>query len=528
MMSFDRAVQEWIRILGTDRVLTSGEDLKLAATATFKTTQQILATLRPGNTEELRLVLRAAAENRVPVYPVSRGGNCGYGSSVPVTSGSVVLDLSTMNRIRDYSEEMGHITVEPGVSFRQVHEYLKERSSGFFLGMPGNPEGSVIGNTLEHGIGSGYSGQRAERVAAMDVVLSSGELIHTGMSRFEEANSCGIYKWGLGPVLDGLFIQSNFGVVTSMTITLMKKTSHFAFASFRFESADLLAGFFEEVRVSQLMEFHKCDLSVRNDLALLTKFQQYPWDEMKGQIPLSEKVRRDLRQKWNFSEWMGRCFIFSPSAEASRAASIFLKRKLGKTADSFRVFDDGMDSGTWWRRPYNWMTGKSSNRFATFFSNYMEGPGELSLQQLYWRKRITTPAKARAREDQCGNIWFCPVVPMRAVNVREYLDLIQKVGAESKFEIGLSFLALPPGTSLIAVTHICYDRELPGEDEAAMKCYERIFEEAVKKGYMPYRLGIQSMTKIPRSQGDYDEVLSRIKSALDPSGILSTGRYGLS
>ena len=55
----------------------------------------------------------------------------------------------------------------------------------------------------------------------MEVVLADGELMRTGMGAMPGNRSWHVYKRGLGPTPDQLFMQSNFGIVTKMGVWLM-------------------------------------------------------------------------------------------------------------------------------------------------------------------------------------------------------------------------------------------------------------------------------------------------------------------
>jgi 4-cresol dehydrogenase (hydroxylating) len=48
----------------------------------------------PTTVEEVQAALRIANQYRLPVWPISRGKNLGYGGSAPLLSGSVVMDLA--------------------------------------------------------------------------------------------------------------------------------------------------------------------------------------------------------------------------------------------------------------------------------------------------------------------------------------------------------------------------------------------------------------------------------------------------
>ena len=117
------AVREWSGTLGPAQVECELPILDAASTATFLTEQRVRAILRPGTRREVQECVRTANRFGVPVYPVSSGKNWGYGSRVPAGDG-VLLDLGRLNGIVDFDEELAYVTIEPGVTQRQLHEFL--------------------------------------------------------------------------------------------------------------------------------------------------------------------------------------------------------------------------------------------------------------------------------------------------------------------------------------------------------------------------------------------------------------------
>src|SRR3546814_6634468 len=55
----------------------------------------------------------------------------------------------------------------------------------------------------------------------MEVVLADGQVVRTGQGGISNSKHWQISKHGLGPQFDGMFTQSNFGVVTKLGIWLM-------------------------------------------------------------------------------------------------------------------------------------------------------------------------------------------------------------------------------------------------------------------------------------------------------------------
>ena len=54
----------------------------------------------------------------------------------------------------------------------------------------------------------------------MEVVLANGDVVRTGMGALPNSRTWQQYKYGFGPYVDGIFTQSNYGIVTKMGVWL--------------------------------------------------------------------------------------------------------------------------------------------------------------------------------------------------------------------------------------------------------------------------------------------------------------------
>ena len=225
---FERALRQFEAAVGDEWVFTSDEDVALYrdAYSPFQGEDEerfASAAVAPQSVEEVRAVVRAANRYRVPIYPISTGKNLGYGGSAPNLSGSVVLDLKRMNRILEVNERNASALVEPGVSYFDFYRYIRENGLKVWMDCPDPGWGSLIGNALDHG--GGYTRtefrNHFDAHCGLEVVLADGDLLRTGMGALPGAQTWQQYKFGVGPWIDGLFSQSNFGVVTKMGFWLM-------------------------------------------------------------------------------------------------------------------------------------------------------------------------------------------------------------------------------------------------------------------------------------------------------------------
>lgn len=186
------------------------------------------AVVQPGSVDEVQAILRIANERGVPVWTNSTGRNNGLGGGSPRVGGTIVMNLRRMDRVLEINEELGYAVVEPGVTWSALYEAIEAGGHRLMVSTTDLGWGSVIGNSLEHG--TTYLPQGADFGApcGMEVVLANGELLRTGMGALPESKTWHLYRRGLGPTLDQLFMQSNFGVVVKMGVWLMPKPEVFA------------------------------------------------------------------------------------------------------------------------------------------------------------------------------------------------------------------------------------------------------------------------------------------------------------
>ena len=290
-------IQSWIQALGRQFVDVNERSRAEAETATFSTDQEILAILRPGSKEQVQECVRIAAEFGAPLYPVSSGKNWGYGSRVPPVSGCALLDLGRLNRIVDFNENLGYVTVEAGVTQRQLFAYLQERKSRLWMDATGSsPDCSLVGNVMERGFGHTPLGDHFAHVCALEVLLPNGEFIETGSAAFPGSRAAAASRWGLGPSLDGLFSQSNLGIVTRMTIWLMPAPDAFEAFFFRSPEAAALGPLIDALRDLRLKDILRSAAHIGNDYKVLAGLQQYPWTETSGQTPLEPELMAEFRK----------------------------------------------------------------------------------------------------------------------------------------------------------------------------------------------------------------------------------------
>jgi 4-cresol dehydrogenase (hydroxylating) len=524
------ALEQWARLLGGECVQHDPALLSGAETATFATRQRIVAILQPGSRAEIADCLAIANRFRVPLYPVSSGKNWGYGSRVPPTDGCALLSLSRLNRITAFDEDLGYVTVEPGVTQRQLFEFLKQRQSRLWMDATGSsPECSLIGNAMERGFGHTPYGDHFANVCGLEVMLPTGDVIQTGTARFEGSATAEVSRWGVGPSLDGLFSQSNLGVVTRMTIWLMPQPEAFEAFFFRGEDGDGLAPLIDSLRRLRLQEVLRSSIHIANDYKVLGGIQQYPWAEMGDKTPIVPVDMASFRKKLSFGYWNASGALYGTKAQISEAKRLLASELRGQAGGLKFLSPGKLQIAKRFAGAFRTFTGWDLRRTISLVEpvlGLMQGEpmtASQALRSAYWRKRMPVPAEPDPDRDGCGLLWYAPVAPAKG-------DIVTKLAADASevllkfgFEPMISLTMLAPRT-VCSVISITYDRGVPGEDEKAMTCYSRLHETCTRGGFFPYRLGIQSMSELPEPPV-YTELIRKLKRTVDPGGVLAPGRY---
>ncbi len=171
------------------------------------------AVVRARTVADVVTTVRWAAEHQVPLVP--RGAGTGLAGGASAGPGSVVLDLSGLDRVFALRPEDRVAVVEPGVLTADLDRAA--RTHGLrYAPDPGSVEISTIGGNIATNAGGlrcvKYGATR-EAVLALDVVLADGTLLRTGPGGPRSVT---------GYDLTSLFVGSEgtLGIVVGATVRL--------------------------------------------------------------------------------------------------------------------------------------------------------------------------------------------------------------------------------------------------------------------------------------------------------------------
>lgn len=524
------ALAAWRAALPDDAVSVDAETVDRYARSTLPNATRPCCVLFPANTEQVQRVVEIASRCGVVVYPLSCGKNWGYGDACAAQDGAAIVDLSRMNGIIEVDPELGYAVIEPGVTQQQLYEHVRSAAPAFWVDCTGaGTDASIVGNVLERGFGHTPYGDHVRSTCGMEIVLADGRILETGLGHFPEAKARHLYPYGVGPSLDGLFVQSNLGIVTRMGVWLYPKPDAFQFFFVRVEASEALDKLVDTLRPLRMDGTLNSAVHIGNDLRIISALQTYPWEAAEGEVPLPSALRAELRRENGVGAWNVSGALTGSRAQV-RAAAAALRKATRSFAKVTFVDDRKLAFAQWAVRHLKkvGMGSRLSRKLEALVPNYglLKGiPTNTPLLGTQWRLRTPSGcATDDPLETGSGLLWISPILPMRGEDAARVLEMVTRHFAEHGFDVLVTFTLINE-RSMVGVFNIAYDKGVSEECEAASSCYHTLMRDLIAAGYPPYRVNALSMDALCTSGDTFWEVSDAIKRALDAKDVIARGRY---
>jgi glycolate oxidase len=294
------------------------------------------AAVWPESAEQVVAIVKFANEHKIPVVPRGAGTSLS-GGTVPI-KGGVIIDLSRMNRILEVSIENRYARVQAGVVCDDLNRALAKH--GFVF--PPDPASSTVatigGNVATNagGIKGAKYGTTRDYVLGLQVVLPSGEMMHTGSYTMKCVSGYDLAKLFIGA-------EGTLGVITEVTLKInplpryaMTATATYARledagkAIFQTMTSGVLPSVMEildKVTLKSIKENTDIDLP-EAEAMILTETDGYTWEEVDAQMevvlrvlkqnhPISIKTAKDEKDRLYL--WKARKSAYATLARASHS-----------------------------------------------------------------------------------------------------------------------------------------------------------------------------------------------------------------
>ncbi len=497
---FKGAVAEMRRVVGDEWVFAD-TDAVIPYSKTYipdPTHRYVpVGAVAPATVEEVQELVRIANKYKQPLWTVSTGKNMGYGMAAPATPGQMVLDLKRMNRILEVDPELGTALIEPGVTYQQLKDYLDDNNLPYWIDVPTvGPIAGPVGNTLDRGVGYTPYGEHFMFQCGMEVILPDGRLLRTGMGSIEGSTAWQAFKWGYGPYIDGLFTQSNFGVVTKMGLWLMPKPPVFKpFMIRHAEMADVskIVETMRPLRVSSLIANGNLMMSAAYQLAMFNRRSDVQADPG----PLSDESLKKAAKANGLGMWNTYFALYGTDGTVAAVEPI-IRAAIGASGGEV-LTEAEMGDNPWFHH----------------HKTLMEGG--LNLDEI---------GLLRWRGNGGGLAWFAPVAAAKGKETEGQTKLAREILEKYGFDYTAAYVI--GWRDLHHIIALLFDKSDPAEEKKADECYRELVKRFGEKGWASYRTGVNTMDLVAEQYGQVNRDFNQqIKDAIDPNHILSPGKSGI-
>ncbi|KAH7389215.1 glycolate oxidase [Cadophora sp. MPI-SDFR-AT-0126] len=400
---------------------------------------------------------------------------------------------------------------KPGVTFQDLFKYCVQNDLKVWPSGPSLPWGSV---TLDRGMGFLPTGVHHQQIAGLEVLLANGELVRTGQFATSDSESAHVSKHSFGPSIEGLFLQSNLGIVTKMGIWLTPRPQSYMFCKFDMrnrEDIGTIVDVLGPLRRNGVIGSTLWAASVTELLAVIAKRAEL-W-QGEGAIP--DWRLKELMSKYDLGFLAANFGLYSPE-KVIKAHFEEVKRAVTENAPTRRLTS-------------NLYSGKSAELLSG--EALLEGdagmfinkPNFQSLEVLKFNLPLDDSGCISAHRD------FAPIMPAIGTTVLDWAETSRKICGEEGFDLFCDFFIQERSVIFIYLTF--FDKVNEKHRKALNTIMTRFQQEARKRKFAAYRAHVLDMDRNAQNfdfnDYAYRKFVETPKDTLDPEGILSPGKQGI-
>lgn len=458
------------------------------------------AVVQPTTTGQVQGILDIATRYGVPIWPHSQGRNLGHGGASPKVRGSIQLGFQKMNRILEINEELAYAVVEPGVTWFDLHHAVREKGYDLSTPCPDLGWGSIIGNTMDGGHTYQRYGPDYMLPAGLEVILPNGDILRTGQGAIPSNQAWHLYKRSLGPNLEPLFVQSNFGIVTKMGIWLTRRPASFAPLLLAVDDEADFEAAVDALRELRLAGHLEGMPALYSTLRACHMLRDAPVAAQER--PFTDSELRNIGIRAGVGAWAARAAIWGEPE--------IVDAKLRRIREAWEKIPSGRV--------------EASRTYAPDEYDQLEYSAEQIMAGEPTLKAIQNTPPNMAHVD------VSPVVPLHGTTMRQVIETIRREFRAAGRDFGAGIMVTGE-RSAVVIAGVRYDKTDESSTRSAFALARRLIIELGKLGFGDSRPHLEFMdlaaSQYSFNDNAYRRLATQIKDALDPHGILSPGRHGI-
>jgi len=478
-------------VVGRDNILDSPEGMEpYSHDSILEPPGKFDYVARPKDAGETQKIVQLANEAKFAIVPQSSGIHFN-GDSVP-KKGGVALDLSRMNHITEIDEECRVAHIEVGVNWEQLQTALAARGYRAMIPLLPHPRRSVISDWLKRELPVTQIHEYADPLLSLQVIWGNGEEFVTGSASINtfrdpdhpECVADGVIPDGPGPINFDEFLYGSQGTMGVVTWGIVKFEAIPTLTRTFFIPTESAEEAIEPIyRILRRRVGYECLLINNVDLAaILTRQWPDQFNELRKALPpwmtilVIGALKRRPEERIAYQE---ECLNEIMSTQ-------FPGLKLLTTLPGMADMEEKIPEML--RQPW---------------------PED----RTYWK---------HAYKGNCQDITFMTTLD----RVEKFIPVVSEVAAKHRYpvdEIGCYIQPAENGRACQLQFNLYYDPNDEAEKEKIKQTYTEAAKATLEKGAYFTQLYGEVPDIVYGQNGDYTAILKRVKSLLDPNGILNPG-----
>ncbi len=225
------------KICGEDQISIDVSERDFFARDLYEAGKRPDIVVAPSSREQVVDIVKLAIDSGRAIH--MRGGGMSYSNTfLPSQAKAILLDMRSLNKIREINPQDLYVTVESGCTWAELDEALKPHGQRAVFWGPASGSKATIGGSMSQGTANNSStvnGTSSDAILSYEIVTGKGDILHTG----SDAISDHLPNFRpYGPDVSALFNADAgaLGIKTAITLKTEPRPSSLGGVSFAFES----------------------------------------------------------------------------------------------------------------------------------------------------------------------------------------------------------------------------------------------------------------------------------------------------
>ncbi len=325
------------------------------------------------------------------------------------------------------------------------------------------------------GFGANFAHHQA--MAGIEVMLADGSLMRTGQWGISNSPNAFVSKYTYGPSIEGLFVQSNLGVVTKLSIWMTPQPSAYMSCYFnmpKFDDLAIMVDIIGELRRDGIIPNCVWFMGLIENLCMLGRREDF-W---KGEGPMPDWRLEELQADYGGYQWLARWGLYGP------------KRIIQAQVDEIReILAAKAPTGKFEGTLFMGENGEGVDAASIPPEHGMMWTGVPSLDSL----ALVNWTIPRAQAGKAAHGDYAPIIPNSGAMILEWMNICKPIYEAHGLEPMVDFFMHE--RHVVVMSMFSWNQDEPGAQKRMQGLYYALFQESKKRGYGMYRSHVHHMGK---------------------------------